>query len=220
MAADFSALDAKGGDNMLFGHAPNLGADPIHFLWQLRHNTGFFQRCAARNASMISPSRCIESYLPSDVSTPAHPDCDPANRKAEKIAVLFRPEFRRTPWSFRAMRRAAIDDDKEERSRTDRGKESVYREKSRAAKGSPVWTATNRGRYDRSKLTLGEAVCLDAMWRLARRVGPRRFIPCRQSRGIGNVYTCAPESYRFSHIAGTIFETRISRFAIGTASFI
>ena len=73
-----------------------------------------------------------------------------------------------------------------------------------------MWTATNRGRYDRSKLTLGEAVCLDAMWRLARRVGPRRFIPCRQSRGIGNVYTCAPESYRFSHIAGTIFETRIS----------
>jgi transposase len=21
------------------GHAPNLGADPVHFLWQLRHNT-------------------------------------------------------------------------------------------------------------------------------------------------------------------------------------
>jgi hypothetical protein len=21
------------------GHAPNLGANPIHFLWQLRHNT-------------------------------------------------------------------------------------------------------------------------------------------------------------------------------------
>jgi hypothetical protein len=21
------------------GHAPNLGADPIYFLWQLRHNT-------------------------------------------------------------------------------------------------------------------------------------------------------------------------------------
>ena len=25
---------------MCVGHAPNLGADPIHFLWQLRHNTG------------------------------------------------------------------------------------------------------------------------------------------------------------------------------------
>jgi hypothetical protein len=42
MAADFSALEAKGGDDMLFGHAPNLGADPIHFLWRLRHNTGNF----------------------------------------------------------------------------------------------------------------------------------------------------------------------------------
>jgi len=25
---------------LLVGHAPNLGADPIRFLWQLRHNTG------------------------------------------------------------------------------------------------------------------------------------------------------------------------------------
>jgi hypothetical protein len=24
---------------MAVGHPPNLGADPIHFLWQLRHNT-------------------------------------------------------------------------------------------------------------------------------------------------------------------------------------
>jgi hypothetical protein len=38
MAADFSALGAKCGNDMLFGHAPNLGADPIHYLWQLRHN--------------------------------------------------------------------------------------------------------------------------------------------------------------------------------------
>ncbi len=40
MTADFSALGAKGGSYMAVGHAPNLGADPIHFLWQLRHNTG------------------------------------------------------------------------------------------------------------------------------------------------------------------------------------
>ena len=40
MAADFSALEAKGGNDVAIGHAPNLGADPIHFLWQLRHNTG------------------------------------------------------------------------------------------------------------------------------------------------------------------------------------
>jgi hypothetical protein len=39
VAADFSALEAKGGNYMTVGHAPNLGADPIHFLWQLRHNT-------------------------------------------------------------------------------------------------------------------------------------------------------------------------------------
>jgi hypothetical protein len=39
MAADFSALEAKGGNYVSIGHAPNLGADPIHFLWQLRHNT-------------------------------------------------------------------------------------------------------------------------------------------------------------------------------------
>jgi hypothetical protein len=40
VAADFSALEAKGGNYVSIGHAPNLGADPIHFLWQLRHNTG------------------------------------------------------------------------------------------------------------------------------------------------------------------------------------
>jgi hypothetical protein len=52
--ADFSALEAKGGDDMLFSHAPNLGADPIHFLWQLRHNTGnslFFSLIAGNLAS-------------------------------------------------------------------------------------------------------------------------------------------------------------------------
>jgi hypothetical protein len=27
------------GNYVAVGHAPNLGADPIHFLWQLRHNT-------------------------------------------------------------------------------------------------------------------------------------------------------------------------------------
>jgi hypothetical protein len=42
VAADFSALEAKGGNYMAVGHAPNLGADPIHFLWQLRHNTAIF----------------------------------------------------------------------------------------------------------------------------------------------------------------------------------
>jgi hypothetical protein len=40
VAADLSTLQAKGGNYMAVGHAPNLGADPIHFLWQLRHNTG------------------------------------------------------------------------------------------------------------------------------------------------------------------------------------
>jgi len=39
VAADFSSPEAKGGNYMTVGHAPNLGADPIHFLWQLRHNT-------------------------------------------------------------------------------------------------------------------------------------------------------------------------------------
>jgi hypothetical protein len=29
---------------MAVGHAANLGADPIHFLWQLRHNTGNFTK--------------------------------------------------------------------------------------------------------------------------------------------------------------------------------
>jgi hypothetical protein len=33
------ALEAKGRNYVAVGHAPNLGADPIHFLWQLRHNT-------------------------------------------------------------------------------------------------------------------------------------------------------------------------------------
>ena len=44
MPADFSALEAKGGNDMAVGHPPNLGADPIHFLWQLRHNTGYIER--------------------------------------------------------------------------------------------------------------------------------------------------------------------------------
>jgi hypothetical protein len=39
VAADFSALKAKSGNYMAIGHAPNLGADPIHFVWQMRHNT-------------------------------------------------------------------------------------------------------------------------------------------------------------------------------------
>jgi hypothetical protein len=39
IAADFSALVTEGGNYVAVGHAPNLGADPIHFLWQLRHNT-------------------------------------------------------------------------------------------------------------------------------------------------------------------------------------
>jgi hypothetical protein len=39
MAADVSALEAKGGNYVAVGHAPNLGAAPIHFLWQVRHNT-------------------------------------------------------------------------------------------------------------------------------------------------------------------------------------
>ncbi len=39
MAADFSALKAKSGNNVSFGHPSNLGADAVHFLWRLRHNT-------------------------------------------------------------------------------------------------------------------------------------------------------------------------------------
>jgi len=39
VASDFSALEAQRGNYMAVGHAPNLGADPILFLWQLRHNT-------------------------------------------------------------------------------------------------------------------------------------------------------------------------------------
>ena len=39
MATDFSALPVKGVYNVSLGHAPNLGANPIHFLWCLRHNT-------------------------------------------------------------------------------------------------------------------------------------------------------------------------------------
>jgi hypothetical protein len=35
-------MSSKGGNYMAVGHAPNLGADPIHFLWRLRHNTGNF----------------------------------------------------------------------------------------------------------------------------------------------------------------------------------
>jgi hypothetical protein len=40
VAADFSAHEAECGNYMAVGHAPNLGADMIHFLRQLRHNTG------------------------------------------------------------------------------------------------------------------------------------------------------------------------------------
>jgi len=40
VAADFSTLETKGGNYVAVGHAPNLGADPVHFLWQLRHNIG------------------------------------------------------------------------------------------------------------------------------------------------------------------------------------
>jgi hypothetical protein len=43
VAADFSALETKGGNYAGVGHATNLGADPIHFLWRLRHNTAFFR---------------------------------------------------------------------------------------------------------------------------------------------------------------------------------
>jgi hypothetical protein len=49
MAADLGALEAKGRNYVAVGHAPNLGADPVHFLWQLRHYTGispFFSRLA------------------------------------------------------------------------------------------------------------------------------------------------------------------------------
>ena len=54
MAADFRAFEAKGGNYVPVGHAPNLGADPIHFLWQLRHNTEnslFFSLLAGNLAS-------------------------------------------------------------------------------------------------------------------------------------------------------------------------
>jgi hypothetical protein len=39
VAADVSAFDAKCANYVGAGHPQNLGADPIHFLWQLRHNT-------------------------------------------------------------------------------------------------------------------------------------------------------------------------------------
>jgi hypothetical protein len=42
LSADFSALEAECRNYMGIGHPPNLGADQIHFLWQLRHNTGNF----------------------------------------------------------------------------------------------------------------------------------------------------------------------------------
>ena len=32
VAADFSALEAKGGDDMLFGHAPKAGSDRLEIL--------------------------------------------------------------------------------------------------------------------------------------------------------------------------------------------
>jgi hypothetical protein len=40
VAADFSALGAKDGNNVL-AHAPNLGAGRILFFHRLRHNTEF-----------------------------------------------------------------------------------------------------------------------------------------------------------------------------------
>ncbi|PNE10239.1 MAG: hypothetical protein CR217_15445 [Beijerinckiaceae bacterium] len=49
VAADLGALEAKGGNYMAIGHTPNLGADPIHFLWQLRQIPGILRksgRCA------------------------------------------------------------------------------------------------------------------------------------------------------------------------------
>ena len=40
MAADFSALETKGANNMSLGHPSNLGPGPAQFLWRLRHNIG------------------------------------------------------------------------------------------------------------------------------------------------------------------------------------
>jgi hypothetical protein len=36
------------------GHAPNLGADPIHFLWQLRYNTGHNREFSRQNRYVLS----------------------------------------------------------------------------------------------------------------------------------------------------------------------
>jgi len=41
--ADFSALGSEGGYDVRFGHAQNLEADRILFLWRLRHNTVLFE---------------------------------------------------------------------------------------------------------------------------------------------------------------------------------
>jgi hypothetical protein len=58
VAADLGALEAKRGNYVSVGHAPNLGADRIHFLWQMRHNTGnftkigpFWQKAARQNVA-------------------------------------------------------------------------------------------------------------------------------------------------------------------------
>jgi hypothetical protein len=61
VAADFSALEAKGGNYMAVGHAPNLGADQIHFLWQLRHYTGEFyeNRAAARKIARRNAAKSV-----------------------------------------------------------------------------------------------------------------------------------------------------------------
>jgi hypothetical protein len=44
LPGDFSALETKSGNNVSFGHPQNLGAASAHFLWHLRHNTGYFRK--------------------------------------------------------------------------------------------------------------------------------------------------------------------------------
>jgi hypothetical protein len=39
VAANLGSLGSKSGNNVCLSHAPNLGADWIHFMWRLRHNT-------------------------------------------------------------------------------------------------------------------------------------------------------------------------------------
>jgi hypothetical protein len=66
-AADFSTLEAKCGNYMAVGHAPNLGADPIHFLWQLRHNTGHFEGLLDDSRRMSSADPPLMSCFPLDL---------------------------------------------------------------------------------------------------------------------------------------------------------